>query len=143
LKDGGTLYERMATLVKIWDSEMSAVTGGVGGVGGVVGATWPEQATRCRELAGDDVFFLIPGYGAQGGTADDAVAGLSNSRDELMGVVNSSRGITLHSWWDKEAKQPREGDPLQLVRAAIEGANTDLNVALERKLGRSIAEIYA
>ena len=56
-----------------------------------------------------------------------------------MGVVNSSRGITL-SWWDNVKKQPREGDALELVKAAIGAANADLNAALERKLGIPMAQ---
>ena len=140
LKESGLkVYEYMAQLVATWHAKVSEATGGVGAVGGVVGATWPEQAVRCRELAGDDVFFLIPGYGAQGGGADGAVGGLPNSRGELMGVVNSSRGITL-SWWDNTKKQPREGNALELVKAAIGAANADLNAALERKLGIPMAQ---
>lgn len=134
LANGDLVYEHVAKLVRSWNAKVREATNGTGGVGGVVGATWPEQALRCRELAGDDVFFLIPGYGAQGGGADGAVGGLPNSRGELMGVVNSSRGLTLTSWWDRDTKQPREGDALELVRNAIEGANADLNAALKRKL---------
>jgi len=138
---GGDLkvYEFLAMLVSEWNAKVAEATNGVGAVGGVVGATWPEQAVRCRELAGDDVFLLIPGYGAQGGGADGAVGGLPNSRGQLMGTINSSRGITLMSWWDKEKKQPREGKALDLVEAAIRASNTDLNAALERKLGIPMA----
>jgi orotidine-5'-phosphate decarboxylase len=133
LESGQLVYEYMAELVKGWNDQVAEATDGMGGVGGVVGATWPEQAVRCRELAGDDVFFLIPGYGAQGGGAEGAVGGLINSRKEPMGTVNSSRGITLSSWWDKEKKQPREGKPLDLVEAAIKTANTELYLAIQRK----------
>jgi len=137
VKGGIYVYEFLALLVSEWNAKVVEATEGTGGVGGVVGATWPEQAVQCREFAGDDVFFLIPGYGAQGGGADGAVAGLPNSRGELMGVVDSSRAITLQSWWDKDKKQPREGDALELVKKAIEAANADLNAALERRLGKS------
>lgn len=133
------VYEFLASLVSEWNAKVVEATKGTGGVGGVVGATWPEQAVQCRESAGDEVFFLIPGYGAQGGGADGAVAGLPNSRGELMGVVNSSWGITLQSWWNKEKKQPREGDALELVKNAIEAANADLNSALKRKLGKTVS----
>jgi len=133
LKESGLkIYEHLAQLVAAWDVKVAEATDGAGSVGGVVGATWPEQAPRCRQLAGDDVFFLIPGYGAQGGGADGAVGGLPNSRGELMGAVNSSRAITLTSWWDKDKRQPREGKALKLVKAAIEAANADLNAALQR-----------
>jgi orotidine-5'-phosphate decarboxylase len=137
------IYEHLAQLVAAWDVKVAEVTDGAGSVGGVVGATWPEQASRCRQLAGDDVFFLIPGYGAQGGGADGAVAGLPNSRGEPMGAANSSRAVTLTSWWDKDKKQPREGKALKLVKVAIEAANTDLNAALERKLGIPMTEIVS
>jgi len=141
LKDNGLkIYEHLAQLVADWTIQVAEATNGAGSVGGVVGATWPEQAVRCRQLAGNDVFFLIPGYGAQGGGADGAIVGLPNSRGEMMGVVNSSRGITLQSWWDKNTKQPRNGNKLELVKNAIEAANADLNAALERKLGVTMAE---
>jgi orotidine-5'-phosphate decarboxylase len=139
LKEGDLkIYERLALLVADWNKKVVQETDGLGAVGGVIGATWPEQASRCRQLAGDDVFSLIPGYGAQGGGADGAVAGLPNSRGKRMGVVNSSRGITLTSWWDKGKKQPRQSDPLDLVKAAIVASNADLNAALERKLGEKV-----
>lgn len=139
LKESGLkVYEYVSQLVAEWDVEVRKITEGIGSVGGVVGATWPKEAVRCRELAGDDVFFLILGYGAQGGKANGAVGGLPNNQGELMGTVNSSRGITLQSWWDKDTNQPREGDALGLVEKAIEAANTDLNAALEHKLAGKV-----
>jgi orotidine-5'-phosphate decarboxylase len=130
LKDGLKVYEHLAWLVGRWNAKVFEKTQGAGSVGGVVGATWPEQAKRCREFAGNDVFFLIPGYGAQGGGAEGAVISLRSNRKQLMGTVNSSRNITLFSWWDKAKKEPRKGDPLELVKRAIETANVELNAAL-------------
>lgn len=129
-------YERMAVMVRGWNDAVRELTNGEGAVGGVVGATWPEQAVRCRELAGDEVFFLVPGYGAQGGGAEGAVSSLRNSRGELMGTINSSRGITRDSWFNKKTGEPRKGDPMELVARAITAANVDLNKALE---GRQLA----
>ncbi|RKY19873.1 MAG: orotidine-5'-phosphate decarboxylase, partial [Planctomycetota bacterium] len=63
---------------------------GYGAVGAVVGATWPEQLAELR-AAFPSLPFLVPGYGAQGGTAED-VRGAFDA-DGLGAVVNSSRGI--------------------------------------------------
>jgi len=130
LEDGKLLYEHLAVLVGNWNASVGEQTSGLGCVGGVVGATWPDQARRCRALAGDDVFFLIPGYGAQGGDAAGAVIALRNSRGDVMGTVNSSRAITLYSWCDKETGEPKPGDPLEHVATAIDTANKELNAAL-------------
>lgn len=143
LASGLRVYEHMATLVKKWDRQVRQLTEGQTGVGGVVGATWPKQAPRCRELAGDDVFLLIPGYGAQGGGSDGAVGGLPNSEGILLGTVNNSRGTTLYSWYDRSSKEPKKGDPLELVVASIDAANKDLNGAIVRKLGISMDEAAA
>lgn len=130
LKAGLLVHERVALLVKEWDKAVYDQTNGEGSVGGVVGAAF-GQASRCRQLAGDEVFFLIPGYGAQGGGAESAVKGLINSRGESVGTVNSSRGITRDSWYNKATGQPREGDPIELVGKAIDAANAELNEAVQ------------
>ena len=63
---------------------------GYSSIGLVIGGTHTEEATAIR-AAYKDTFFLIPGYGAQGGTADDLkVCFDKNGRG---GIVNSSRGI--------------------------------------------------
>lgn len=64
---------------------------GYSAIGGVVGCTDREEAEDIRETL-NEMFFLIPGYGAQGGAAEDVKALL---RDGNGGVVNSSRGILL------------------------------------------------
>ncbi len=64
---------------------------GYSAVGGVMGCTHPDEAAEIRSML-DTTFFLIPGYGAQGGKAEDIAKYL---RDGNGGVVNSSRGILL------------------------------------------------
>lgn len=89
LENGQTVYEYMGSLVEKWGAELVGEYG-YSSVGAVVGATHPEEAARLRkQLKG--VFFLIPGYGAQGGNAEM----LRCCFDErgLGGVVNNSRGI--------------------------------------------------
>jgi orotidine-5'-phosphate decarboxylase len=66
---------------------------GYGAFGAVVGCTEREEAALIRERYGG-LFFLIPGYGAQGGAADDAALLL---REGNGGVVNASRSI-LRAW---------------------------------------------
>ncbi|MCD2502210.1 orotidine-5'-phosphate decarboxylase [Clostridium sp. NSJ-145] len=60
-------------------------------IGGVIGCTHVEEGKEIRSRY-NDIFFLIPGYGAQGGKAEDVALYLKNGNG---GVVNSSRGILL------------------------------------------------
>lgn len=87
-ESGNTLYEEMADLVAKWGASTIGKYG-YSSVGAVVGATHMEQARIIRERI-PNVFFLIPGYGAQGGTADDLAVCF---KDGIGGIVNSSRGI--------------------------------------------------
>ena len=64
---------------------------GYSSIGGVVGCTHVEEGIKLRKDL-DKMFFLIPGYGAQGGTAEDVALYLKGGNG---GVVNSSRGILL------------------------------------------------
>ena len=64
---------------------------GYSAIGGVMGCTHPDEAAEIRQML-DTTFFLIPGYGAQGGKAEDIAKYLRNGNG---GVVNSSRGILL------------------------------------------------
>lgn len=59
-------------------------------VGAVVGATYPEMSRVLRKLM-PKTYFLVPGYGAQGGTAQDLKDCFNE--DGLGAIVNSSRGI--------------------------------------------------
>ncbi|AGF54865.1 orotidine-5'-phosphate decarboxylase [Clostridium saccharoperbutylacetonicum] len=64
---------------------------GYSAIGGVIGCTYVEEGQKIRANY-NNMFFLIPGYGAQGGTAEDVALYLNNGNG---GVVNSSRGILL------------------------------------------------
>ncbi len=64
---------------------------GYSSIGGVVGCTHVEEGIKLRSDL-SKMFFLIPGYGAQGGKAEDVALYLNNGNG---GVVNSSRGILL------------------------------------------------
>ncbi len=88
LGDKETLYDAMADLVDDWGKNLVGKYG-YSSVGAVVGATHKEQAAKIR-AAHPHLFFLIPGYGAQGGKAEDLAVCF---RDGIGGIVNSSRGI--------------------------------------------------
>ncbi len=88
LDNGATLYDNMATLVGRWGANMVGKYG-YSNVGAVVGATHRQQAEAIRDKH-PGIFFLIPGYGAQGGKAEDLAVCF---RDGVGGIVNSSRGI--------------------------------------------------
>lgn len=87
--DGKFIYERMAELVKAW-GENSVGKSGYSNVGAVVGATYPSQAEALRKQL-PNTYFLVPGYGAQGGTAKDVAK--SFNKDGLGAIVNASRSI--------------------------------------------------
>ena len=89
LEGGESIYGRMACMCDEWGRELPGKYGFTG-VGAVVGATYPEQLTELRK-AHPSIFFLVPGYGAQGGGAK-GLAGAFN-KDGLGAVVNSSRAI--------------------------------------------------
>ena len=116
LADGDANMEAMAKLVRQW-GEGRAGACGLNDVGAVVGATWPAEAKRLRALMPDTIF-LVPGYGAQGGSAADALAGL---RPDGRGcVVNSSRAI-IGAW-----EKPKATDWAGAARAALDAMNKDL-----------------
>jgi orotidine-5'-phosphate decarboxylase len=64
---------------------------GFSAIGGVMGCTHADEAKEVRESL-DSTFFLIPGYGAQGGKAEDIALYLKEGNG---GVVNASRSILL------------------------------------------------
>ncbi len=88
--NGAPVYEHVAALMNRWGQEAMGASG-YSRVGAVVGATHKEQGERLRRLM-PQTFFLVPGYGAQGGSAAD----IKNffDRDGRGCIVNSSRGIT-------------------------------------------------
>lgn len=88
LIDGRPLYELVAEKVVEWGAD--SMDGVYSNVGAVVGATYPEMSRILRKLM-PNTYFLVPGYGAQGGTAEDLKPCFNE--DGLGAIVNSSRGI--------------------------------------------------
>lgn len=95
--DGGqTVYQKMGAMCEEWGEELPGKYG-YSGVGAVVGATYPEMLTELRSSL-SKTFFLVPGYGAQGGGAKDCEGAFDENG--IGAVVNSSRGIMCA--WQKE-----------------------------------------
>ncbi|MEE1125738.1 MAG: orotidine-5'-phosphate decarboxylase [Acutalibacteraceae bacterium] len=119
-----TIYLHMGNLCEEWGKELMG-NYGYSGVGAVVGATYPEQLTELRKAL-PHTFFLVPGYGAQGGTADD-IAGAFDSNG-LGAIVNSSRGI-MCAWQKEENCKPedfaqaarREAEKMKKLLTAVTG----------------------
>jgi orotidine-5'-phosphate decarboxylase len=86
---GRPLYQHVGAAVATWARE-NLGSCGLGDVGAVIGATYPAELATLRRLM-PEVIFLVPGFGAQGGTAADTAAAFR--ADGLGAVVNSSRGI--------------------------------------------------
>jgi orotidine-5'-phosphate decarboxylase len=87
--DGRPLYRHVADYVESLATR-SAGASGYGLVGAVVGATYPEQLAELRQ-AMPHTWLLIPGFGAQGGTAKDCAAAFDPRG--LGAIINNSRGL--------------------------------------------------
>lgn len=119
IASGESLYEVMGHYVDSWGANDIGESG-YSSVGAVVGATYAEQAKKLR-LIMPNAIFLVPGYGAQGGTAEDVRACFND--DGLGAIVNSSRGIIFA--YEKDANySEKEFD--QAARAACIKMRDDL-----------------
>jgi orotidine-5'-phosphate decarboxylase len=88
LEDGEQVFEKMADLVDEWGKDYIGEEG-YSALGAVVGLTYPEAFADIQSRH-PHTFFLVPGYGAQGGTGKDIADIFKRSR---CAVINSSRGI--------------------------------------------------
>lgn len=103
LENGNTVYAQMGEMCEKWGEELPGKYG-YSGVGAVVGATYPAMLGELREKM-PHTFFLVPGYGAQGGAADDVAPGFD--KNGLGAIVNSSRGI-MCAWQKEEGLDPHD-----------------------------------
>ena len=119
--DGTPLYELVAKKTCEW-GELS-IDGEYSNVGAVVGATYPKMSAILREKM-PHTFFLVPGYGAQGATAEDLKPCFN--KDGLGAIVNSSRGIIAAYKQEKYASL----DFANASRAAVKDMIADINRVL-------------
>ena len=92
-----TVYEHMGRMCEGWGEELMGKYG-YSAVGAVVGATYPEQLKEMRAKL-SHTFFLVPGYGAQGGGAEDVKYAFDENG--LGAIINSSRGI-MCAWKNQD-----------------------------------------
>jgi orotidine-5'-phosphate decarboxylase len=120
------IWESVAEQVNRWGSDHIG-TSGLSSVGAVVGATYPVQARRARELM-PAATILVPGYDTQGGTAADAVA--SARADGTGFIVNASRSL-MYAYKKSDGAKPVEAaaeyaEAMRLhINAALATRNSD------------------
>lgn len=88
-EDGETIYTKVGKLVEKWGEDCRGEYG-YSSVSAVVGATYPKQLEELRKIM-PHTYFLIPGYGAQGGKAEDIALGFDENG--LGGIVNATRSL--------------------------------------------------
>ncbi|MCR5310716.1 MAG: orotidine-5'-phosphate decarboxylase, partial [Lachnospiraceae bacterium] len=119
--DGKPLYELVADKVREWGEDLCGDSYSY--VGAVVGATYPEMGAALRKVMPKS-YILVPGYGAQGGTAKDLKPFFNE--DGLGAIVNSSRGI-IGAY--KQEKYSRFGETgfADAARQAVLDMQADIN----------------
>ena len=128
LADGKSIYEVVAALVDEWGGDIVGKHG-YSSIGAVVGATYPEQAKVLRQVM-KKAYILVPGYGAQGGTAKDIVN--SFNEDGLGAIVNASRSIMCACKSDLWKGSYSEERFSEASRAEAIRMREDINAALGR-----------
>lgn len=123
LKSGGLLLEKVGNEIASINGEYKSnyAEQTCGPIGAVVGATQEKDARALRDKY-PETFFLIPGYGAQGGAAKIAATLL----DRCGGTVNSSRGILCAWKKDVELAEKRDAGALSLADIADSAARNAL-----------------
>jgi len=121
LSQNETLFEKIAKLSNDWSQKAESETPSTSSeycprLGLVVGATDPQALSAARKAAGQDIWILAPGVGAQGGNLDAACkAGLNNAGSGML--IPVSRGISRADDPGAEAQKLKEG--INAARAAV------------------------
>lgn len=116
------VYERISEWVNGWGTGRIGESG-YSPIGAVVGATYPEELKNLRQKM-PNALFLVPGYGAQGGGAEDIIEAFDNQG--LGALINNSRGI-LYAYM-KTGK-----DYKKAANEAVVEMKTSIEMALNRK----------
>lgn len=122
---GAPVWRRVGEMLSSATQRLKGASGW-SGLMAVAGATYPEEARALRE-AMPDALFLVPGYGAQGASAADAVAGFVTKAKGLEGGVVSSSRAVLYPQAAQAAKNMSEwraaiGDAMAAAAAELRAA---------------------
>ena len=128
-EDGEEIYKKVAKLVNTWGQDLIGEYG-YSSISAVVGATHPKQLKELRELMPHS-FFLIPGYGAQGGKAEDIALGFD--KNGLGGIVNATRSLMCAYKSEQWKEKFKETDYAQATRAEAIRMRDEINIALKEK----------
>ena len=115
IKDDNSIMNFLAEYVNKKGNEIIGEYG-YSSIGAVVGATFPKEAKELRKIMKNNIF-LVPGYGAQGGSVDDIINCFND--DGLGAIVSSSRGI-LYSYIGKNNNFTKEDYIRIVVQSTIE-----------------------
>ena len=126
LENGKEVYMQVAELVEKWGEDLIGECG-YSSIAAVVGATYPEQLEKIRKVA-PHTYFLIPGYGAQGGKAGDIALGFDSNG--LGGIVNASRSLMCAYKSDRWKDIYREEEYAKATRAEALRMKDELNQAM-------------
>ncbi len=126
-ENGIEIYAEVTKLVEKWGEELRGEYG-YSSVAAVVGATYPEQLSQIRKLA-PHTYFLIPGYGAQGGKAKDIAKGFDENG--LGGIINASRSLMCAYKSDRWKEQFKEEQYAEATRAEALRMKEELNQAIK------------
>ena len=128
LENGQTVYEHLAELVEEWGKEIRGKYN-YSSVAAVVGATYPKQLEEIRKKA-PHTYFLIPGYGAQGGKAEDIALGFD--ANGLGGIVNASRSLMCAYKTEEWKEKYSEEEYGKATRAEAMKMKDELNRAINK-----------
>jgi orotidine-5'-phosphate decarboxylase len=129
VSEGRRIYEIVADKVSEWGSNLKGKYG-YSSVGAVVGATYPEQGIALRKRM-PGIFFLVPGYGAQGARVED-IAGCFDDKG-LGALINASRSVICAYKRDAWKDKYKLGEFDAAARAEVLKMKTEIDRALSAK----------
>ena len=127
LENNQEVYLQVTDLVERWGEDLRGKHG-YSSIAAVVGATYPEQLEQIRKEA-PHTYFLIPGYGAQGGKAGDIALGFDSNG--LGGIVNASRSLMCAYKSDMWKDKFKEDDYAKATRAEAIRMRDEINKAIK------------